>query len=75
MTEPTQTPAPKAAKAAKAKPSGDIVKCRVTKAGDGKISTGDRDEDGDLTHQFGAIIELPRDNAQELEDRHFVEIQ
>lgn len=85
--------------ATKAEKSNELVKCRVTKHGAGRISTGQRadagytvkvwrrvDEDGeakdvefeeasgDIMHDRGAEIELPRANAEALEARHFVEI-
>ena len=84
-------PAKKPAAAAKAP---EVVTCRVTKLGAGRISTGERapadytttiwDEkekaevevqSGDVTYPKGAEIELPRAIADDLEDRHYVEIQ
>lgn len=63
----------------------DMVKCKVTKHGDGKISTGVRapsgtvDEDGaavgDLMHEKGDVIETRRSIAEALEARHYVEIE
>jgi len=52
----------------------DPVLCRITKAGHGQVFTGDP---GSPTAAFekGDIIELERENAEELERRHFVEVE
>lgn len=47
------------------------VKCRVTKAGDGKVFTGN----GNETYKWNDMIVLPLSVAESLETRHFVEIQ
>lgn len=53
-----------------------LVKVRVLKAGDGKISTGKHDpRGGDELYEFGEEPEFPKDIAEALEARHLVEIQ
>lgn len=47
------------------------VQCRVTKAGDGQVFTGN----GDERYKWNDMIVLPRTVAEDLEKRHFVEIQ
>lgn len=49
----------------------DGVKCRVTKAGDMKVFTGKADP---LYYRWNDMIVLPREIAQNLETRNFVEI-
>lgn len=68
----------KAARAALAPdaPPEKMVTARVTKKGDGRISTGDHAAGlGDLTHDRGEILTLPEATALELEERGFVEIE
>lgn len=48
---------------------------RVTKAGDGQISTGEYlPGHGNLTYSRGDRFQHPRPLAEVLEERHFVEI-
>lgn len=47
------------------------VMCRVTKAGDGKVFTGN----GSETYKWNDMVSLPKSVAEDLEKRHFVEIQ
>ncbi|MEO1042838.1 MAG: hypothetical protein AAFX52_11150 [Pseudomonadota bacterium] len=49
-------------------PEGSCT-ARVTKAGHGKIFTGRQRE----THNWGDVLTLPIERAQELEGRHYVE--
>jgi hypothetical protein len=53
----------------------DVVKCRVLKKGDGKISTGERKDGKDVTFKKGSVFEVPREIGEVLEDRSYVEIQ
>lgn len=49
---------------------------RVTKKGDGRISTGEHViGEGDKTHPRDAIIQVPVDAVDALEDRGWVEAQ
>lgn len=68
------TPAP-AAPVAKA--GDEKVNVRITKAGDGKVSTGEYDAENncDAYYKKGAVVTLARSIATDLEDRGFVEIQ
>ena len=52
------------------------VSVRILKAGDGKVSNGvHHPRGGDELYEFGDIVELPKDIAEQLEARHLVEIQ
>ena len=52
------------------------VTVRVTKKGDGKISTGKHVTGlGDLTYEYRETPKLPRSIAMDLEERGFAEIQ
>lgn len=56
--------------------NNDVVRVRITKMGDGKVSTGDHvANDGDLMFEAGEYAELPRVVALALEDRGFAEIE
>jgi len=51
------------------------VRCRVLKAGDGKISTGEHLAGvGDLTYARNDVFNMPRPVGEELENRGLVEI-
>lgn len=55
--------------------TGQLVDYRVTKAGHGKIFTGDVVEGEHTTHRRGAIVRgVDLSIAQALEDRYFAEI-
>lgn len=58
-----------------ADPVSDLVRVRVLKRGDGKISTGVHDnKGGDMLYEQGEEFEVLESVAKELEDRDFVEI-
>lgn len=64
--------APRKAKAPEV-PAGYVL-CRVLKAGDGKISTGEHVAGhGDLTYSRNDVFAVPRFQAEALELRGFVE--
>jgi hypothetical protein len=66
----------KAARLASAAPAEADVKVRITKRGDGKISTGEHEPGlGDLTYEHREEVSMPRGRALELEEQGFVEIQ
>lgn len=67
----TAPPAPEPQPAAFVPPAGQ-VKCRVTKAGDGKIFTGREDQS---FFAWNDEVWLPPSVAKDLEARYFVEIQ
>lgn len=68
-TETTAPPPP-------TKQSAETVKVRVTKLGDGKVSTGRHIAMiGDEMHKANDILELPLNVAQALEKVGFAEIQ
>lgn len=53
----------------------DIVRCRVMKLGDGKVSTGQHVPGvGEVHYERGEEFTGPRALAQELEERGYVEI-
>lgn len=56
-------------------PAGHVL-ARVTKKGDGKISTGEHVVgEGDKTHPKDAIIPVPAEAVDALEDRGWIEAQ
>lgn len=58
-----------------ADPVSDLVKVRVLKRGDGKISTGVHDaKGGDILYEKGEEFILAEHIAEDLEGRDFVEI-
>jgi beta-phosphoglucomutase-like phosphatase (HAD superfamily) len=58
-----------------ADPIAEKVWVRVLKRGDGKISTGVHDNrGGDVLYEKDETFEAPRNVAEELESRDFVEI-
>lgn len=63
--------APEPEKAPETTLDAGSVRCRVTKAGDGKVFTGN----GDERFAWNDMIVLPRSVAESLEKRYFVEIQ
>lgn len=79
---PRGVPRAKAAhtESAPVEPQGEPLKAgyvwvRVTKAGEGKISTGEHISGmGDLTYAKGDRFQHPRPLAEQLEERHYVEI-
>lgn len=58
---------------AKAKPAPeDIVICKVLKDGDGRVSTGEWNENGNTFYAKGETFPCVRSTAELLEERHFV---
>lgn len=58
-----------------ADPEAEMVWVRVLKRGDGKISTGEHDpQGGDFLYEQGDTFSVPRNVAEALEERDFVEI-
>ena len=56
--------------------NNDRVMVRITKLGDGEVSTGEHiPGEGDLMHEKGDIVSMPRQIAEALEVRGFVEIE
>ena len=64
-----------AGKAPKTDDPSDIVKCRVMKLGDGKVSTGQHVSGvGEVHFERGEELTIARSIALGLEDRGYVEI-
>jgi hypothetical protein len=59
---------------AEAKPKKDTLTCMVLKAGDGKISKGERDANSDIYYDRHDKPEFPVEIARALQERGFVEI-
>lgn len=56
--------------------NADLVIVRITKMGDGKVSTGEHlSGEGDLLYEYGETPRLPRVVAEALEDAGYGEIQ
>lgn len=53
----------------------DQVQVRITKAGDGKVHTGEANATGPLFYKTGDIVGLVRSIGEALEERHYGEIQ
>ena len=63
-------------KAASAPAAKSAVTCRVLKAGDGRISTGEHTPgEGDRTYARGDVFQASAETAAELEARGLVEAQ
>lgn len=58
-----------------ARPVGELVQVTVTKFGAGLVSTGQRDEMGDIFAQRGDKIMVAKSVAQSLEGRGFAETE
>ena len=56
------------------KPTPGKVLCRITKAGDGKVSKGTRTADGDETYAKDERVRFSPQIAADLEERNYVEI-
>lgn len=66
----------KAAEAEAIAVNNDRVNVRITKLGDGEVSTGEHlSGEGDLMHEKGDIVSLPRQVAMALEVKGFAEIE
>ena len=66
----------KAAEAEAAAINNDRVNVRITKLGDGEVSTGEHiPGEGDLMHEKGDIVSMPRIIAEALELKGFAEIE
>lgn len=58
-----------------ADPAADLVRVRVLRRGDGKISTGVHDsKGGDMLYEQGEEFDVLETVAKDLEERDFVEI-
>lgn len=57
----------------KAEPKGDLVQVTVTKFGSGLVSTGQRDETGDIFAQRGDKLMVSKATAKALEALGFAE--
>lgn len=65
-----------AEEAAPAPEAEAMVNVRITKKGDGKVSTGKHiGGEGDELYEAGEIVSLPRSIAEQLEDAGHAEIQ
>lgn len=75
MTDETAIPeAPRRGRPPKVAEDDGMVWVTVTKAGDGKVSTGEHVTGvGDQTYARGARFRVPPETAAALEARHFVE--
>ena len=59
-----------------ADPQSELVRVRVTKRGDGRISTGEHDNrGGDILFEAGERFEVARHIAEVHEEHGFVEIE
>lgn len=58
----------------KVEPKGDLVPVTVTKFGEGLVSTGQRDEAGDIFAERGQKLNVSKATAQALEALGFAEI-
>lgn len=54
-------------------PEGDLVPVTITKFGDGKVSTGERDEVGDIYAKRGDVLLVSQHVADSLEKRALAE--